>query len=56
MTTGSSPPSLGPVREYKVVEIVHRVIALDNNDGWEEWDIWWDELEYDQWEAIQDDM
>ena len=50
-------PFPGPAKEFEVVETVRRVIALeDDDDGWEEWDIGSeDELEFDEWEAVEDE-
>ncbi|PIL28703.1 hypothetical protein GSI_08747 [Ganoderma sinense ZZ0214-1] len=46
----------GPAKEYEVVETVRRVIALDDDDEWEEWEIGSeDELEFDEWEAVEDE-
>ncbi|KAM5546159.1 hypothetical protein V8D89_000285 [Ganoderma adspersum] len=46
----------GPAMEFEVIETVRRVIALDDDDGWEEWDIGSeDELEFDEWEAVDDE-
>ncbi|KAM5546171.1 hypothetical protein V8D89_000297 [Ganoderma adspersum] len=46
----------GPAKEYEVVETVRRVIALEDDEGWEEWEIGSeDELEYDEWEAVEDE-
>ena len=42
--------------EFEVIETVRRVIALDDDNGWEEWEIGLeDELEFDEWEAVEDE-
>ncbi|KAI1786350.1 hypothetical protein LXA43DRAFT_1085489 [Ganoderma leucocontextum] len=46
----------GAAKEYEVVETVRRVIALEDDDKWEEWEIGSeDELESDEWEALEDE-
>nr|VWP01206.1 G protein beta subunit Gib2 [Ganoderma boninense] len=46
----------GPAKEYEVVQTVRRVIALEDDDAWEEWEIGSeDEFEVDEWEAIEDE-
>lgn len=47
---------LGPAKEYEVVETVRRVIALEDDEEWEEWEIGSeDELDTDGWEDIEDE-
>ena len=46
----------GPVKDYEVLQTGRRVIALEDDDDWEQWDVGSeDTAESEDWEAVEDD-
>ena len=46
----------GPAKDYEVLQTVRRVIALEDDDDWEQWDVGSEvTIESEDWEAVEDD-